>query len=126
MRAHTHSLTHSLVYTHIYINTHTYTRTHIIVSHQSFSNCSSFQLKITTCSIRIWYSTRQYFRAFTLYCLYTILLHSIILKYPGICYHFYAADTQIYILFSLEHTSAAVSIIESCIKDVFSWLVANK
>ena len=38
----------------------------------------------------------------------------------------YADDTQIYILFSPEHASSAVSIIESCIKDVFSWLVANK
>ena len=32
----------------------------------------------------------------------------------------------IYISFFSEHTSSAVSIIESCIKDVFSWLVANK
>ena len=38
----------------------------VIVSHQSFSNCCSFQLKITTCFIRIWYSTRQRFRVFTL------------------------------------------------------------
>ena len=41
-----------------------------IVSHQSFSNCSSFQLKIITCSIRNWYSTRQRFRAFTLLSVY--------------------------------------------------------
>ena len=30
------------------------------------------------------------------------------------------------ISFDPEHASSAVSIIESCIKDVFSWLVANK
>ena len=31
-----------------------------------------------------------------------------------------------YISFSLKRASSAISIIESCIKDVFSWLVANK
>ena len=35
-------------------------------------------------------------------------------------------DTQIYISLAPEHASSAVSIIESSIKDVFSWLVANK
>ena len=54
-----------------------------------------------------------------LYSLYTILLHSIILKYPGICCYFYADDTQIYISFPPEHASSAVSVTESCIKDVF-------
>ena len=39
---------------------------------------------------------------------------------------FYADDTQIYISLSPELVSSVVSIIESCIKDVFSWLVANK
>jgi hypothetical protein len=61
-----------------------------------------------------------------IYSLYTTPLHSIISKYPGIRCHFYADDTQIYISFSPEHASSAMSIIESCIKDVFSWLVANK
>ena len=60
------------------------------------------------------------------YSLYTTPLHSIIFKYPGIRSHFYADDTQIYILFSLEHASSAISIIESCINDVFSRLVTNK
>ena len=61
-----------------------------------------------------------------LYSLYTTPLHSIISKYPRIHCHFYADDTQIYISFFLEHASSAVSIIMSCIKDVFSWLEANK
>ena len=61
-----------------------------------------------------------------LYSLYTTSLHSIISKYSGICHLFYADNTQIYISFSLEHASSAISIIESCIKNVFSWLVANK
>ena len=57
--------------------------------------------------------------------MYTTPLHFIISKYPGIRCHFYADDTQIYISFVPEHASSAVSIAESCIKDVFSWLVAN-
>ena len=61
-----------------------------------------------------------------LYSLYTTPLPSIISKYSDIRCHFNADDTQIYISFSPEHASSAVSIIESCIKDVFSWLVANK
>ena len=54
-----------------------------------------------------------------------VWVHAIIPKYPGICNHFYVNDIQIYISFSLEHASSAVSIIESCIKDVFSWLLAK-
>ena len=53
-------------------------------------------------------------------------LHSIISNYPGMRCHFYVDDTHIYISFSPENASSAASIIESCIKDVFSWLVANK
>ena len=58
--------------------------------------------------------------------LYTTPLHSITSKYSGNHCHFCADDTQICISFSPENASFAVSIIESCIKDVFSWLVANK
>ena len=55
-----------------------------------------------------------------LYSLYTTPLHSIISKYLGICFHFYPDDTQIYISIFPEHALSAVSINESCIKDVFS------
>ena len=58
-----------------------------------------------------------------LYSLYTTPLHSMISKYPGIRCHFYTDDTQIYISFSPEYASFAVSIIESCFNDIFSWLV---
>ena len=61
-----------------------------------------------------------------LYSLYTTSLHSVISKYPGIHCHFYADDTQTYISFFPEHTRYAVSIIKSCIKNIFSWLVVNK
>ena len=57
--------------------------------------------------------------------LYTTPLLSVISKYPGIRSHFYADDTQIYLFFSPEPT-AAFSLIESCINDIFSWMLANK
>ena len=60
-----------------------------------------------------------------LYSLYTTPLLSVISKYPGIRSHFYADDTQIYLSFSPEVTTV-FSLIESCIRDIFSWMVANK
>ena len=61
-----------------------------------------------------------------LYSLYTTPLHSIISKYPGLCCHFYADDTQIYLSFSPELASFAFTSIETCITDIFSWMIGNK
>ena len=61
-----------------------------------------------------------------LYSLYTTPLLSVISNHPGIQCHFYADDTQIYLSFSPEFTSSAFSIIESCIRDVYSWMMSNK
>ena len=61
-----------------------------------------------------------------LYTLYTTPLHLIISKYPGLRCHFYADDTQIYLLFSPELASSAFTSIETCIKDIFSWMIGNK
>ena len=61
-----------------------------------------------------------------LYSLYTTLLHSIISKYPGLRCHFYADDTQIYLSFSPELASSAFTSIETCIKDIFSWMIGNE
>ena len=60
-----------------------------------------------------------------LYSLYTTPLHSIISKYPGLRCHFYADDTQIYVSFSPELASVFTSL-ETCIKDIFSWMIGNK
>ena len=61
------------------------------------------------------------------YSLYTTPLHSIISKYPGLRCHFYADDTQIYGLsFSSELASSAFTSIETCIMDIFSWMIGNK
>ena len=59
-----------------------------------------------------------------LYSLYTTPLLSVISKYPGIRSHFYADHTQIYLSFSPEVTTVFSSI-ESFIRDIFSWTVAN-
>ena len=60
-----------------------------------------------------------------LYSLYTTPLLSIISKYPGISSQFYADHSQIYLSF-LPKLTTVVSLIESCIRDIFSWMVANK
>ena len=60
-----------------------------------------------------------------LYSLYTTPFLSVISKYPGIRSHFYADDTQIYLSFSPEVTTV-FSLIESCIRDIFPCMVANK
>ena len=60
-----------------------------------------------------------------LYTLSTTLLLFVISKYPGIRNHLHADDTQIYLLFSPELT-AVFSLIESCIRNIFLWMVANK
>ena len=54
-----------------------------------------------------------------LYSLYTTPLLSVIFKYHGIRTHFYADDTQIYLSFSPELTTA-FSLIISNIRAIFS------
>ena len=59
------------------------------------------------------------------YTLFITPLHSIISKYPGLRCHFYADGTQIYLSFCPELASAFTSI-ETCIKDIFAWMIGNK
>ena len=57
-----------------------------------------------------------------LYSLYTTPLFSVISNQPCIQSYFYADNTQIYLLFSLEFASLAFSTTESCIRDLLSWI----
>ena len=57
---------------------------------------------------------------------YATPFHSIISKYSGLRCHFYADDTQIYQSFSPELASSAFSSFDSCIKNVFSWMIGSK
>ena len=61
-----------------------------------------------------------------LHSLYTTSLFSVISNYPGIQRHFHAHDTHLYLSFSPELISLALSAMESCIRDVFSWMTSNK
>ena len=61
-----------------------------------------------------------------LYSLNTTPLLSVMSNHSRIRCHFYADDTQIYLLFSPELASSAFSTIESCIRDVFLWMISNK
>ena len=61
-----------------------------------------------------------------LYFLYTTPLLSVISNHTGIQCHFYGDDTQIYLSFFSKLASSAFSIIEFCIRDVFSWMTSNK
>ena len=56
-----------------------------------------------------------------------IQLHFIQLyQYPALHCHFYVDDTQIYLSFSPELVSSAFTSIETCIKDIFSWMIGIK
>ena len=58
--------------------------------------------------------------------LYFTPLLTVISNHHGIQCHFFADDTQIYLLFSPKLASLALSTIESCIRDVFSWMTSNR
>ena len=58
--------------------------------------------------------------------MYTTPFLFVISNHRGIQYHSFAYDTQIYLPFSSELTSLALSAIESCIRVVFSWMTSNK
>ena len=62
-----------------------------------------------------------------LYVLYTAPVADIIRRH-GLCFHLYADDTQLYLAF--EQTTAdqqvSLSCIESCVKEIDSWMLCNK
>ena len=61
-----------------------------------------------------------------LFSLYTIPLSKVIQNHPGICFHFYADATQLYVHLTHNHATQAFDRLKNCLNDVRRWLSANK
>ena len=62
-----------------------------------------------------------------LFSLYTTTpLSSIISRHKGIKFHFYANDSQVYILLSQKNASAAFEKLNRCLDDVKEWMSTSK
>ena len=57
-----------------------------------------------------------------LFSLYTTPLSKVIQNHPGICFHFYADDTQL----THKHATLAFERLKNCLDDVRKWLSVNK
>ncbi len=60
--------------------------------------------------------------------IYTLPLGDIIRKH-GVCFHFYADDTQLYLAFDPLHPSAkqsSISTMEACLNEIKMWMLQNK
>ena len=61
-----------------------------------------------------------------LFSLYTTPISNVIQNHPGICFHFYADDTQLYIHLTHKHATLAFERPKNCLDDVRKWLSVNK
>ena len=61
-----------------------------------------------------------------LFSLYTTPLSNVIRKHPGIRFHFYADDTQLYVHLTHKHATLAFERLKNCLDDVGKWLSVNK
>ena len=61
-----------------------------------------------------------------LFSLYTTPRSKVIQNHPGIGFHFYADDTQLYVHLTHENVDHAFDRLKSCLDDVKKWLSANK
>ena len=57
---------------------------------------------------------------------YTTPLSKVIQNHPGIGFHFYADDTQLYVHLTHKNVAHAFDRLKSCLDDVKKWLSANK
>ena len=58
--------------------------------------------------------------------LYTTPLSKVIQNHPGICFHFYADDTQLYVDLTHKNVAHAFDWLKRCLDEVKKWLSANK
>ena len=58
--------------------------------------------------------------------LYTTHLSKVIQNHPGIHFHFYAYDTQLYVHLTHKHVTLAFERLKNCLDDVRKWLSVNK
>ena len=61
-----------------------------------------------------------------LFSLYTTTLSKVIQNHPGICFHFHADDTQLYVHLTHKHATPAFERLKNCLDDVRKWLSVNK
>ena len=61
-----------------------------------------------------------------LFSLYTSPLSTLIGKHKDINFHFYANDTQLYVLLSHMNASAAFDKLNRCLQDIKEWMSAGK
>lgn len=61
-----------------------------------------------------------------LFSLYTTPLSKVIASHPGVKFHFYADDTQLFIHLTHKNATQAFNRLRLCLDDVKSWLSANK
>ena len=58
---------------------------------------------------------------------YTLpVLSKVIQNHPGIHFHFYADDTQLYVHLTHKHATLAFERLKNCLDDVRKWLSVNK
>ena len=58
--------------------------------------------------------------------LYTIPLSKVIQNHPGIGFHFFADDTQLYVHLTHKNVTHAFDRVKTCLDTVKKWLSANK
>ena len=61
-----------------------------------------------------------------LFSLYTTPLGQVIRKYTGVCYHFYADDTQLFIHLSPDDSLKSFDRLKACLNDIQVWMSEKK
>ena len=61
-----------------------------------------------------------------LFSLYTTPLSKVIQNHPGIHFHFYADDTQLYVHLTHKHATLGFERLKNCLDDVRKWFSVNK